>query len=60
MKALMSMSMVESFDGPVGLRSDNVRMELAYRVGGGPATPISKVPAWLRQRCKAQGREAAD
>jgi len=52
---------VEDFDGPVGLRSDNVRMELAYRVGGGPASaPISKVPTWLRQRCKTKGREAAD
>jgi len=51
---------VEDFDGPVGLRSDNVRMELAYSVGGGPPAPLSKVPAWLRQRCKSKGREAAD
>ena len=51
---------VEDFDGPVGLRSDNVRMDLAYRIGGEPGAPISKVPAWLRQRCKARGREAAD
>jgi len=51
---------VEDFDGPVGLRSDNVRMELAYRIGGEPGAPISRVPAWLRQRCKARGREAAD
>jgi hypothetical protein len=51
---------VEDFDGPVGLRSDNVRLELAYRIGGEPGAPISKVPAWLRQRCKARSREAAD
>lgn len=51
---------VEDFDGPVGLRSDNVRLDLAYRVGGGPAAPISKVSTWLRQRCNAKEREAAD
>jgi hypothetical protein len=50
---------VEEFDGPVGLRSDNVRMAFSYRVGGGPPAAISKVPAWLRQRCGSRGREAA-
>ncbi len=50
----------EGFDGPVGLRSDNVRMDFAYRAGGGPAGPVSRVSDWLRQRCKAESREAGD
>jgi hypothetical protein len=50
-------AMLDDFDGPVGLRTDNVRLEFAYRVGGGAAT-VSKLPPWLRQRCAEQGREA--
>lgn len=50
----------EGFDGPVGLRSDNVRAELSYRIGGGPRAPISRVSDWLRERCSAATREAGD
>jgi hypothetical protein len=51
---------VESFDGPLGLRSDNVRVELDYRIGGGPPGPVSRVSAWLRQRCSGESREDAE
>jgi hypothetical protein len=51
---------IQGFDGPVGLRTDNVRAQVAYRIGGGPPAPLSKVSDWLRQRCGADSREGAD
>ncbi len=51
---------IQGFDGPVGLRTDNVRAQVAYRIGGGPPAPLSKVSDWLRQRCGAGSREGAD
>lgn len=42
---------IDAFDGPVGLRSDNVKAELQLRVGGGPASPLSPLPARLRHAC---------
>jgi hypothetical protein len=51
---------IESFDGPVGLRSDNVHVAFDYRTGGGPPGPVSRVSAWLRERCSADRREAGD
>lgn len=51
---------IEAFDGPVGLRSDNVRAQLDYCLGGGPPAPLSRVSDWLRQRCSSDTREGPD
>jgi len=45
---------IDAFDGPVGLRSDNVKADLELRVGGGPAGPLSPLPARLLHDCVAE------
>ena len=46
---------IEEFDGPVGLRTDNVRLELQYLAGEGRPDPGATLSAGMRKKCGAQG-----
>jgi hypothetical protein len=38
--------------GTVGLRTDNVRLDFQYLVGGGPPAPLSHLPDRQRRKCE--------
>ena len=46
---------IEEFDGPVGLRTDNVRLELQYLAGEGRPDPGATLSAAMRKKCGGHG-----
>jgi hypothetical protein len=46
---------IEAFDGPVGLRSDNVRLKLRYLAAEGRPDPGATLSPRMRERCGGQG-----
>lgn len=46
---------IDKFDGPVGLRTDNVRLELQYLADEGRPDPNATLSAEMRKKCGGQG-----